>query len=98
MLARFTGAALGLLAFTITVTAGFFTGNPITTTLSRSILALFSFCFLGLVLGAAAQAVVTDYVARRESKIREKYPRVSASGDRESSQDGEIVDGDVTAA
>ena len=51
MLARYAGASLGLLAFTIVVTAGLIARYPVTVTPSRSIFALFLFCLIGLVLG-----------------------------------------------
>ena len=97
MIARFTGAGLGLLAFTITVTAGVVVGNPIATTLSRSILALFVFCLVGLALGAAAQVVIADHVERRESQIRENYARKTADADPQNSQDGETENTDGPA-
>lgn len=73
MVARFAGASLGLLAFTITIVAGLFAHNPVAVTLSRSILALFLFCILGLVLGTAAQFVIAEYEQNRESEIRKRY-------------------------
>ncbi len=79
MVARLTGAGLGLLAFTITIVAGLLAQNPATVVLSRSILALFLFCFIGLVLGAAAQAVVTEYESSSESEIRQRF-HVDAAG------------------
>jgi len=74
MVARYSGAGLGLLAFTVTVIGGLSVGNPVTVTLSRSILALFLFCGVGLALGAVAQAVVTEHERKRESQIRNDYP------------------------
>lgn len=79
MVARLTGAGLGLLAFTITIVAGLLAQNPATVVLSRSILALFLFCFIGLVLGAAAQAVVTEYETSAEAEIRQRF-HVDAAG------------------
>jgi hypothetical protein len=73
MVARYAGAGLGLLAFTVTVVAGLAVHNPVTVTLSRSILALFVFCLIGLVLGTAAQMVVAEHGKRRESEITERY-------------------------
>ena len=73
MVARYAGACLGLLAFTIVIIAGLFTQNPVTVTLSRSVLALFIFCVIGLVLGTAAQKVVAEHERKRESEIRERY-------------------------
>jgi hypothetical protein len=69
MVARFAGASLGLLAFATTAVAGLYVGNPPTVTLSRSILALFTFCLIGLFLGKAAQAVVAEYERNRRSEI-----------------------------
>lgn len=69
MVARFAGASLGLLAFAITTVAGLFVGNPPTVILSRSILALFTFCIIGLLLGRAAQAVVAEYERSRRADV-----------------------------
>ena len=73
MVARYVGAGLGLLAFTVTVVAGLLVRNPVTVTLSRSILALFTFCLIGFVLGTAAQMVVAEREKKRESEIRKRY-------------------------
>jgi len=82
MVARLTGAALGLLAFTVTVISGMVVENPVTVTLSRSILALFIFCLLGMALGAAAQAVVAEHESRRVEEIKERYrEEVEPDGD-----------------
>lgn len=72
MLARFAGASLGLLAFCITIVAGLYAQNPVRVTLSRSVLALFVFCVVGLVLGTAAQMVVAEYRSDREVKGRQR--------------------------
>jgi hypothetical protein len=73
MVARFAGASLGLFAFTVAVIAGIYVQNPVTVTLSRGIFALFLFYGIGLVLGAAAQAVVREHEKKRESEILAKY-------------------------
>lgn len=73
MVARFTGAGLGLLAFAVTVIAGLIARNPVTVTLSRGILALFLFFMIGLVLGLVAQYVINEHETAREARIREKY-------------------------
>ncbi len=70
MVARFAGVGLGFLAFSITAFAGLFVQNPVTVTLSRSILALFVFTIIGLALGTAAELVVHEYEKSRESEIR----------------------------
>ena len=81
MVARFTGASLGLLAFTITVIGGLFVQNPLTVTLSRSVFALFVFCLLGLVLGAMAQRVVDEYETNQREEILKRYREESVDSD-----------------
>jgi len=73
MVPRYAGASLGLLAFFITITAGLWVRNPVEVILSRSILALFVFCFIGLLLGGAAQMVIAEYERGRESEILKRY-------------------------
>jgi hypothetical protein len=73
MVARFAGASLGLFAFTVAVIAGIYVQNPVSVTLSRGIFALFLFCGIGLILGAAAQTVVNEHEQKRESEILDKY-------------------------
>jgi len=84
MVARFTGAALGLLAFAVTALAGLYSGNPVSTTLSRSILALFCFCVIGLVVGAAAQAVVAEH--QRNGELRSGNQKHVAADAADASQ------------
>ncbi len=79
MAARYAGASLGLLAFTIVVTAGLFARNPVTVTLSRSIFALFLFCLIGLVLGRVAQLVVAEHEKKRVMEIRKQYQTAATS-------------------
>ena len=81
MVARFAGAGLGLLAFTITTAAGLLVRNPVEVTLSRSILALFFFCIIGLVVGTAAQMVIAEHEKKRQSEIRKRYDNDSAGTD-----------------
>ena len=91
MVARFAAASLGLLAFCVSVIAGLFVQNPVTVTLSRSILALFVFCIIGLVLGGAAQMVIAEHERNRQSAIRKQYEEGStaeAGTGRESGPDG----------
>lgn len=75
MVARFAGASLGLLAFTIAVVCGLIVRNPVTVTLSRGILALVVFCIIGMVLGAVAQMVIAEHEKRRLSRIDEQFPQ-----------------------
>ena len=81
MLARFAGATLGLLAFCITAVAGLWVHNPVAVTLSRSILALFVFCIIGLVLGSAVELVVREYERSQEALIRERYSSETGEAD-----------------
>jgi len=83
MVARYAGASLGLLAFATTLVAGLSVGNPPTVILSRGILALFTFCVIGLLLGKAAQSVVTEYEHTRTAEIERRYrddPAETVSG------------------
>lgn len=73
MVARYTGASLGLLAFTSTTTVGLLVRNPVEVTLSCGTLALFAFCITGLLLGTGAQLVVAEHENKRESEIRKGY-------------------------
>ncbi len=85
MVARSAGAGLGFLAFTITAFAGLFVQNPVTVTLSRSLLALFVFGVIGLVVGTAAELVVREYEGNRESEIRKRYHENSTKHDDDGS-------------
>lgn len=76
MVARFSAASLALIAFTIAVVAGLFAGNPVTTTLSRGILALFIFCILGLSLGKIADVVIAEHQKKRETEILERLKEI----------------------
>ena len=66
MASRSVGATLGLLAFITTIVAGLWVHNPVTTTLSRALIAMFVFCVIGAVMGTAAQLVVREHAADRE--------------------------------
>ena len=78
MVARSSAAGLGLLAFAITATAGLVVENPVEVTLSRSILALIVFCLIGLLVGGAAQRVVSEHEKEKISRIRKRYHQDSA--------------------
>ena len=73
MVARFTGASLGLFAFAVTTVAGLFVRNPVEVVLSRGILALFVFCLIGFLLGHVAQLVVTEYEKDRAAEISQRF-------------------------
>lgn len=95
MVARFTGAGLGLLAFAITVTSGLLVGNPIEVTLSRSILALILFCVLGLVLGGTAQCVIAEHHRQTEASIREQCRAEAAEADQSPKDGDETIEGET---
>ncbi|NOX59742.1 MAG: hypothetical protein GXP29_12925 [Planctomycetes bacterium] len=61
MVARYTGAALGLFAFGLATLSGLIVGNPAEVILSRALWALVVFCVIGLTVGAAAQMVIGEY-------------------------------------
>lgn len=94
MVARFAGAGLGCLAFTVTILAGLFVHNPVEVILSRSILALFAFCFLGLLLGSIAQRVVGEHEKERLAEIEEQFrvhPAVMEDGASDDETEPEVV-------
>ena len=88
MLARFAGASLGLLAFAVSAAAGLLVQNPVSVTLSRSVLALFVFCIIGLLLGSAAQMVIAEHERNRESEIRKRYEKDSTGAGNTGRDDG----------
>lgn len=72
MIARYSGAVLGLLAFTIVIGAGVFVPQPMTVVLSRSLIALFGFYLIGLALGWAAQRVVNEHRENAAAEIERR--------------------------
>ncbi len=93
MVPRFTGASLGLLAFATTMVAGLYVGNPPMVTLSRSILALFAFCVIGLLLGRAAQAVVSEYERSRRDEFERRSRADSAGVSPDPAREGRVESG-----
>ncbi len=73
MIPRFSGACLGLFAFTVSVIVGLIVGNPITVILSRSILMLFVFFLVGVIVGTAAQKVIHEHERKQRQKISDHY-------------------------
>lgn len=73
MLARYAGTSLGLLAFTIVVTAGSIARNPVTVTPLRSIFALFLSALIGLVRGRIVQLEVAEREHKRDTEIHKRY-------------------------
>lgn len=61
MIARYTGAMMGLAAFAVATLAGLAASNPASLVMSRALWALVLFCGIGLSVGWAAQMVIDDY-------------------------------------
>jgi uncharacterized protein (DUF58 family) len=78
MLARLAGSSLALLAFAVSISAGLIAGNAVTVVLSRSLLALFIFLLIGLILGAIAQRVVDDHREQRQAQVEKRFRDTSA--------------------
>jgi len=99
MIARYTGASLGLLAFTIVIVSGVFAQNPITVTLSRSLFALFTFFVIGLVLGGAAQMVVNEHRSDAHETIEQRYKAVREKPEAEGSAEDVVpTEGEAVGA
>ncbi len=90
MVARFSGAGLGLMAFTITTAMGLFAHNPVEVTLSRSIFALFLFCIVGAVLGGVAQRIIAEHQRERQAEISNRYRSDSVAMDGDVHTDEEF--------
>ncbi len=69
MMVRLSGAALGLLAFSVAIVQGLAAGNPAEVVLGRAIWALVLFCVLGLVVGYVAQRVLDEHTVRRHGDM-----------------------------
>ena len=91
MVARYTGASLGLLAFAIAAIGGLYAQNPPYIILSRSIFALFLFCLLGLCLGAVAQMVIDEHAQKNEQRIKDRFRE---DEENEASPEDDAVAGD----
>jgi hypothetical protein len=68
---RLTGAALGFLAFAITILLGLLAGNTPETTLIRALQAMFIFFALGLSVGWVACRVIDEHSLKQH---RELFP------------------------
>jgi hypothetical protein len=60
MFNQLCGAALGLLAFSVSLIIGLYVDNPFITVVQRSILALIIFYILGCVLSVLGQKVIQE--------------------------------------
>lgn len=89
MVARFSGAGLGLMAFTITTAMGLYVRNPVEVILSRSIFALFLFCIVGAVLGGVAQRIIAEHQREQQAEISSRYRSDSAAMDGAARSDDE---------
>lgn len=83
---RFTAAALGLLAFSVSVLGGLWARNPVEVILSRSIWAMLIFCVIGLVTGWAAQRVVREHLDKCELESMPVEEDDAIDGDEEASE------------
>ena len=66
---RSVAAALGLLAFSVSILAGLWVRNPVPVILSRAIWAMVVFFLIGLVTGLAARTVVREHIVGRERSL-----------------------------
>lgn len=64
-MARTIGAALGLLAFAVSLIAGLVVQNSIERILARALLASVIFVIIGMLVGGAIDLVLAEYVAHR---------------------------------
>jgi hypothetical protein len=70
-MARLCGAALGSLAFSVTILLGLLNGSPAEVVLLRALQAMLAFCLLGLCAGWVAYRVLDEHALRRH---RELFP------------------------
>ena len=75
-MARRIGAVLGVFAFGTTCFLGLVAGNPIETTLTRAIKALFAFFALGLAVGWIANRVVEEYTASEHRQLFSEVEKI----------------------
>lgn len=99
MAARYAGASLGLSALTLVVTAGLIAWNPVTTNLSRGIIALFLFCLIGLVLSRITQVGVAEHEHKLEMEILKRFHGMQAStvGDGPENRPADMNDGAIAS-
>jgi len=79
MLARTAGACLGLFAFAVAISAGIIIQNPFNVTVTRSIIALAAFFFIGLALGAIADRVISEKGREFRENVQIRLGRASPS-------------------
>ena len=69
MASRVIGSSMGLLAFSTSVLAGLYAGNPPALILSRALWAMVLFFFMGLVVGWVVQTVVREHARLKEAEM-----------------------------
>lgn len=66
---RSIAAALGLLAFSVSILGGLWVRNPVTAILSRAIWAMIAFSIIGLLAGWVVSIVLLEHRADREKAL-----------------------------
>jgi NhaP-type Na+/H+ or K+/H+ antiporter len=89
---RLCGAALGLLAFGVTIFLGLAAGNPTESILLKAVWALMLFCGIGLFVGWVSHRVMDEHALRLDSEARnEEDAAAEASADQtDAMNQGEI--------
>ena len=77
---RLCGAALGFLAFSVTILLGLLADNPVEVTLLRAVWALVSFCVIGMTVGWVAYRVLDEHAL---SKQREMFAALEHEEEQE---------------
>lgn len=66
---RLCGAALGSLAFSVTILLGLLNGSPAEVVLLRALQAMVAFCLLGMCAGWVAYRVLDEHALRRHREL-----------------------------
>lgn len=90
MTVKLCGAGMGLLGFMLSLIIGLYVDNPFTTVVSRALLVLVLFFFLGCVLAGLGQQVVRENFEIEAENIRSK-----SEDDSEPEQPAADEDADV---
>jgi membrane protein DedA with SNARE-associated domain len=70
---RGIGAQIGLLAFAVAVLAGLYSGNSVTVTLTRALVAMVIGSLVGQIAGWAAKLVLRDHLQRKKIEIDREH-------------------------
>jgi len=70
---RGIGAQIGLLAFAVAVLAGLYSGNSVTVTLTRALVAMVIGSLVGQVAGWTAKLVLRDHLQRKKVEIDREH-------------------------